>query len=160
MNPLISTTATMPDEAQNYVGEAKLRQLRDHHRFVLGLSVFVIVASFLLRQNDSDAVSIPGLGVNLPPLCASRQWLGIDCPGCGLTRSFIKLAEGDFAASFRQHRLGWFMALAVVAQIPYRWFALKQTNRKGLVERRWPMWFGWCLIGLLFVNWLLKTAGI
>ncbi len=35
--------------------------------------------------------------------CFYRQISGIDCPGCGMQRSFICLVRGDFAYSFQYY---------------------------------------------------------
>jgi hypothetical protein len=35
--------------------------------------------------------------------CPSKAWLHMECPGCGLQRSFISLLEGDLAASLQYH---------------------------------------------------------
>ena len=35
--------------------------------------------------------------------CPSKHFLHIDCPGCGLQRSFISLLEGDFVKSFQMY---------------------------------------------------------
>ena len=32
--------------------------------------------------------------------CVYKQYLGFECPGCGIQRSFIALLKGDFAESF------------------------------------------------------------
>jgi hypothetical protein len=61
--------------------------------------------------------------------------------------------------SWQFHRVGWLLALAVVAQIPYRVYALWEL-RHGFVERAWPIWFGNFLIAALVVNWLAKISGI
>jgi len=137
----------------------ELQQRRGRHHFMLGLSLFIIAASFLLRFNDGNSVRLPWLDFALPPLCGSRSLFDVECPGCGLTRSFITLAAGDLQRSFHHHRLGWLMALAVVMQIPYRWIALRELRLGIIVERSWPTWFGNALIVLLIVNWLLRAAG-
>jgi hypothetical protein len=33
--------------------------------------------------------------------CPSKKFLHIDCPGCGLQRSYISLMKGDFTGSFQ-----------------------------------------------------------
>jgi Protein of unknown function (DUF2752) len=33
--------------------------------------------------------------------CPSKKYLHIECPGCGLQRSFIALLKGDFVTSFQ-----------------------------------------------------------
>ena len=37
----------------------------------------------------------------LPSL--SKQFLGFDCPGCGLQRSVVFLLQGDFMAAFKMY---------------------------------------------------------
>jgi hypothetical protein len=32
--------------------------------------------------------------------CPSKYFFGIDCPGCGMQRSFLELIRGNFAESF------------------------------------------------------------
>jgi len=136
-----------------------VRQSRERHRFMLGLSLFVVVAAFLLQFHQGGALRFPGTDVSLPPLCGSRILFGVECPGCGLTRSFVALGAGDIQQSLRFNRVGWLLALAVVAQIPYRIFALRELRHR-VVQRTWPVWFGYFLITALVLNWLLKVAGI
>ena len=71
----------------------------------------------------------------IPSSCPSQAIFGVDCPGCGLTRSFIHLAHGDWQRAFSKHRVGWLLALAVVLQIPYRLAALLGRNRQPLGKR-------------------------
>lgn len=35
--------------------------------------------------------------------CFYKQLSGIDCPGCGMQRSFIELLNGDFTASIKMY---------------------------------------------------------
>lgn len=128
--------------------------LRDHHGTMLGVCLAVIVLSFALQLNAEGRVRASWLPFDsLPPLCGSRALFGVACPGCGLTRSFVALAAGDFAESFRLHRLGWLMALAVALQIPYRTWRLHELRRGVISESRWPVWFGRALIAALIANW-------
>src|SRR5262245_63254531 len=74
----------------------RINRLRERHWSMLCLSLFIIVASFLFRVQGSQTVGLIGLpNVALPPLCGSRVLFGVECPGCGLTRSFISLAAGN-----------------------------------------------------------------
>lgn len=41
-----------------------------------------------------------------PSPCISRNFFGLACPGCGMTRSVTAAAHGDFAKAFRFHALG------------------------------------------------------
>lgn len=38
---------------------------------------------------------------HLPIFCPFKAITGIPCPGCGMTRAFLELAEGDFVAAFQ-----------------------------------------------------------
>lgn len=143
----------------NHVDQRRRAQLLDRHWTMLGISVAVIVLSFALQLNPAGRVRASWLPFDsLPPLCGSRAIFGFNCPGCGLTRSFVALAAGDFAESFRLHRVGWLMAVAVVLQIPYRLWGLWEVHRGVLAERSWPTWFGRALIAALVLNWLFNMA--
>lgn len=49
---------------------------------------FAVAASLVLP--------FEGIGVDL---CALHSVTGLPCPGCGLTRSFVMVAQGDFATA-------------------------------------------------------------
>lgn len=115
------------------------------------------VLALLLRIDASGGVGIGGL--NLPPLCGSRAIFDVECPACGLTRSFVLLAHGRWAEAWAVHRVAWVVALALLVQIPYRILAL--ARRQPLPLGRWlPAAFGWSVIALLIGNWLLRQCGI
>src|SRR5262245_15057294 len=85
------------------------------------IAVAIVVAAFLLEVKEEGRVGLRNTsGALLPPLCVTNTYLGVKCPGCGLTRSFVFLANGDVWSSLRAHRLGWIMAGLVLAQVPYR----------------------------------------
>jgi len=139
-------------------------QQRDPHRIMLWISVAILVAAFLLRERATGRVGLAFLPQwNLPTLCGSRALLGVECPGCGLTRSFVALAGGDWRGSLAANRVGWLIALAVLLQIPYRSYSLYElrASRGGQIPARtWPIWCGYLLIAALVVNWLLRVSGI
>jgi Protein of unknown function (DUF2752) len=128
------------------------------HREVLAASLVVLALAFALVEVPGGRVAVRGLtGYPLPPSCASRTLLGLKCPGCGLTRSFIHLAEGDWSASWRCHRLGGFLAAVLIFQVPYRLLALQRPDRP-LIPARWQGPLGVALIVLLIVNWLADVV--
>lgn len=57
--------------------------------------------------------------VTLPnfSLCLFERMTGRPCPGCGMTRSMLRLSQGDVAGSFRMHPLGVVLALVFVATV-------------------------------------------
>jgi uncharacterized protein DUF2752 len=108
----------------------RIDRKRQHHRFYLWFAAVVVGLAFSLTVRDDQRVALRPLPyIALPESCPSKIYFGIDCPGCGLTRSFIHLAAGNLAASFSTHRVGWLMALAVLCQFPYRWFVLRKLRR-------------------------------
>ncbi|HEX6764876.1 MAG TPA: DUF2752 domain-containing protein [Polyangiaceae bacterium] len=60
------------------------------------------------------ALGIVGAGVALAvtgaPACPTALFLGIPCPGCGLTRATLALLHGDFGAALRFHPLVFVLA--------------------------------------------------
>jgi len=128
------------------------------HREMLIIAAAVIVLAFLLEVHSDQRVAFSVLPqCPLPETCPSRTLLHVECPGCGLTRSFVYLAHGDWRASWNIHRVGWFLALAVVVQIPYRLVALR--SRDGLpLGTSVPKLFGTLLVVLLIVNWLINLV--
>jgi hypothetical protein len=47
--------------------------------------------------------------------CFWRRFLGIPCPGCGLTRAFAHLAKGEWSAALAAHPLAPVLAAEAVA---------------------------------------------
>ena len=118
------------DSKQSHQQYLKLRRQSRSHWVVLLSCAFVVALSFMLRVRQDERVEFriwPDRP--LPHTCTSRVVFGVNCPGCGLTRSFIFLAEGNLAASFGVHRLGWIVALFVLFQFPYRIVRIKWPER-------------------------------
>jgi Protein of unknown function (DUF2752) len=128
------------------------------HRQVLAIACGVWVLAFALQVLPEGRVSFRGLPmIPLPQVCFSRSWLGLRCPGCGLTRSIIQLAQGNWRASWHEHRLGALMAIVITLQIPYRLLALRRPDRVAITPR-WQAVLGYALIALLLGNWLVDLA--
>jgi uncharacterized protein DUF2752 len=160
MKTTIATIEPLADDAKTAApdGGRVVAQLRDRHWTMLWLSLAIIAASFLLQLGTDSDVHLAGApGIKLPALCGSRALFGVECPGCGLTRSFVALARGDLSTSFHYHRLGWFVALVVVCQIPYRIYCLREL-RARVPSRSWPTWFGYLFLASLVISWLLKAS--
>jgi hypothetical protein len=126
---------------------------RRRHWEMLIISSLAIVLSFALFIRPDGRVALRGLGDHpVPETCVAHAVFHIDCPGCGLTRSFICLAQGRLAESWNFNHVGWLMALACLIQVPYRAFSLA-TNR-SLAPRPSTV-FGYLLIAALIGNWFV-----
>jgi len=145
---MIVDEAPMPVEAATYD--------RSYDWLILSMSAAVVLLAFLLKVRPDQRVEFGFLpSLPIPELCQSRALLGIDCPGCGLTRSFIHLAHGNFQASTAVNRVGWLLAVFVALQIPYRLWVLRHFGRRPLGDRA-PWIILWSIMALLFANWIAK----
>jgi hypothetical protein len=156
----VSTSAPMTEPGEEPENDASARadhQLNRHCQ-VLAIACAVCLLAFLLHEVPSGRVAVRGLPqFPLPQTCTTRAWLGIRCPGCGLTRSIIHLAEGDWPASWRAHRLGGLFAIVILFQVPYRLYALRRPTHP-LLSNSWLTAFAFTLIVSLVVNWLVDLA--
>jgi len=147
------------DRAELRAREAARRA--KHHRFMLWMAAVVIVFTFLLEVRPDQRVAFRGLpAFPLPESCGSKMMWGIECPGCGLTRSFIWAGRGEWLRSYHINRVGFLMMLAFVGQIPYRLAMLGRYRRGEPTDSRWPTRIGSLLIAALFLNWGLKLLGL
>lgn len=125
----------------------------------LVLAVVVFLAAAILQVVPGGRIAVSGLpDYPLPHSCTSRALFGIDCPGCGLTRSIVHLTHGELSASLQVHRLGWLVALWIALQIPHRLNAVLRGCPLFSDRVFWRSAAG--ILGLLFVNWLLLLCGI
>lgn len=129
--------------------------------WLLGLGL-VVLAAALLRYEPPQTVRLPWVGIALPETCNARSQLGIDCPGCGLTRSFILAADGAWVQAWQMHPVGTVGFLFCAALIPLRlWQGLR-------------LWWGgkprstvvaeiWVIVGLMVASvvwWGIKSIGL
>ena len=131
---------------------------RQRHIEMLCVASAVVVLSFLLQVQPDERVAFVGLdNYPLPHTCVSRSLFGWSCPGCGLTRSFIHFAHGEWRASFQSHRVGWVLLLAILCQFPYRILSLRHPGTEYLGGRFLKL-TGYTLIALLIGNWLFNLV--
>ncbi len=87
---------------------------------LMGVPALFCVAWFLPRFPRIEAI----------PTCAVRHFLGVPCPGCGLTTAFIALMRGEIRTSIDAHPLGIIIALWLVSLFGRALFAV--------IVGRWP----------------------
>jgi hypothetical protein len=130
---------------------------RSRHRMMLATSCSVVVLAIVLHVRSDQRVEFSWLpGLPMPETCWSRSVFGAKCPGCGLTRSLVLLAHGQWRESLAMHRLGTVMALAILAQFPYCAVGLVWKKDYPL-GRTFAAVFAWGLIALLIGNWLFDV---
>jgi len=128
------------------------------HAIILIVCTCIIAAAFML---DGDEAGVYFFGFEMPLQCPLYQTVGLKCSLCGLFRSICLLVHGNFAESFKLHRIGPAIFAFIVWQIPYRMWAIyihpKQINRK--LVRVNVMLFAVLLVAIL-VNWLIYLTGL
>jgi hypothetical protein len=147
--------------AQHAAGETphppELQQVdTSFHATLLLISIAVVMLSALLRVQGDRNVIVPVLEIPLPGVCTSQRFFGLNCPGCGLTRSFVSLGHGDIQAAWRFNPAGILGFMLVAAQVPYRSMQLIRV-RNGLTElkvRLLGQVFFWAFFGLLLIQWI------
>lgn len=54
--------------------------------------------------------------------CLNKKLFGIDCPGCGIQRSFVHVVHGEFEAAFHMYPAIFTLILLAVFMILHRKF--------------------------------------
>lgn len=81
--------------------------------------------------------------------CISKQFLGIDCPGCGLQRAFIFILKGNFIEAFKMYP-AIYTLLVFGFLIVYNFFFKNKVNPKIIYS------LGLLNIFIIITNYILK----
>lgn len=132
------------------------------HFALLLLCVVVVSLAATMSVHQAQQVFFPGTTVPVPELCYFRRGTGLDCPGCGLTRSFISLAHGQFLLACQYNVAGVLFFPVVAFQIPYRLAQLLRLWR-GLATWDLTSITPSLFIGLflvMLVQWVAKLLSL
>lgn len=149
------TPATPTASAASIVAERKSDAAL--HWVLLGLALLVLLLAATLQATGGTRVVIPIAGIQLPELCSARRWLGLECPGCGMTRSLISIMHGRLADAWRFNPAGFLVFGVIAFQIPYRVWQLTRL-RHGLPSLN-PAWLNlsWAFVGAaLVIQWVAR----
>ena len=127
------------------------------HIVILLLAVLTVFLACTLNVSDQRRIVIPVANVSLPGICMYRQFLAHDCPGCGLTRSFVSLANGDIVSACSYNAVGSVFFVIVVFQIPYRALQIwRLTHGRSAIRLCSELWVIWPLLIALLAQWLIR----
>ena len=84
--------------------------------------------------------------------CAYKSLFGIECPACGIQRSFFALLKGDFTESFFRYPPLIFVLTGILIGLFY---FLKPNMVKQVFLKRY---FSFLLL-IVLVNYLIQLAG-
>ena len=124
------------------------------HWVFLGISSVVVALALLLQVRGEEQVIVPGVGIPLPGTCTFKQYVGADCPGCGLTRCFVSMAHGRVKRAWHFSPVGIIFFAVVASQIPFRTIQLWRLNRgRGELSLGW---WGYSALVLVLIALLVQ----
>ncbi len=87
--------------------------------------------------------------------CIIKEMTGIDCPSCGLTRSFVSISNGQWIRSLKYNFAGLLIYILLISQIinSSLFIVRKKYNR---YISQFNIIFGISTCIILIVNWILK----
>jgi hypothetical protein len=125
------------------------------HLIFLSFASLIILLSVLMSTDGKQAVFLPGFSSPLPDTCSSRRMLGVDCPGCGLTRAFICISHGQLSKAWKFNHASFIIYLFVAIQLP--WHAIQIWRiQKVKAALYWPFiyWIPMAVAIILLTNWI------
>ena len=129
------------------------------HLFFMLFSAVLIGLSFFFVLEGNTGVRIPGMPTAMPETCNAKRMFGIDCPGCGLTRSFISMSSGRFQKAIRFNPSGPLSYLFVLIQIPWHLFQLiRLMIGKIPVESVWLYVPIYVVCGAMMLQWIWRIV--
>ncbi|CAN94389.1 MULTISPECIES: DUF2752 domain-containing protein [Sorangium] len=96
------------------------------------------------------------------PLCPFAIVTRHPCPGCGLTRATLALAQGHLADALRLHPLSPVMAPLVIAALAYNAAIYVKDGRIAAaegVQGAWVTRLGIALAVLMLAVWIARFLG-
>ncbi|MBV9923541.1 MAG: DUF2752 domain-containing protein [Acidobacteria bacterium] len=123
-----------------------------------GLSGAALLAALAsargLASASPSAVSVAGR--ELPVLCPSRLLFGVNCPGCGMTRSVLLTLGGDLRGALSVNPAGPFLVAALILLALQLLFAARSDEEGASVKRRllpWATAYGAVVVSVMLIQW-------
>ena len=88
------------------------------------------------------------------PDCTFHKLTGLNCPGCGATRSLHALLHGEFQAAVRDNAL--FIAAIIFLAVRGGWFAANHFRRRAN-GNFFPVKFLWPVLAVAVVFGVLRN---
>jgi len=137
--------------ASNYLDERYYPV--SHHLFQAILFSAILVMAWISSVQFSH---IQIFGYTIPSLCMFKNITTLDCPGCGITRSFVYAVHGHWYEAYLMHLWGIPLATFLVFQVFYRfWRAAGAPTIK--INSTMARWFRIFFILSIIIPWALKT---
>ncbi len=127
-------------------------------------SIAVLFLSFMFEVTGERCVVVRGWGAQLPESCAMYSRFGLNCPGCGLTRSFVYMSAGEVGNALKVNPVGILGYLFLLMQIPIAAaLLLPPEKRRPWISLHWErtiVWANqWVIVWLMIalcVQWIVR----
>ncbi len=151
-SPTLETASHVPEEAAPFLvsGTFESPQGIRWRLAVILVSLAVVGTASLLEIRGERRVQLPGEGWTVPELCTYHRLTGYDCPGCGMTRSFISMAHGQWQQAWHYHPFGSILFLYIAAQVPFQTWQIMRLRRGRALLRVEP-WHSRLVIAFLIL---------
>ena len=145
MNPIIST--------ENNLNQILVRK----HLYMILLLLTIIVVSFFLAIDCNEVIHFSlSNHYSILGICLFKEIFNVDCPTCGLTRSFIAIGHLQFNKAWHYNRVGMFIYLYLLLQILYHlsFFIKKGKYFKSYNHNVMFKAINYFILVLLISNWI------
>lgn len=114
---------------------------------LLASAVFLTIV-FWITGTDPGKYLLP---------CLFHELTGLYCPGCGGTRAFVKLLQGDIGASLHYH------PIVLYGGVLYAWYMISNTVQhlsRGRINiaMKYRSWYVWVGVVILVLNTIWKNV--
>ena len=140
--------------ASNYLDEKYYPA--QHHLFHAVLFIAILIVAWFSSVQFSHIVIS---GHTIPSLCMFKNITTLDCPGCGITRSFVYAVHGRWYESYIMHIWGNPLAAFLVFQVFYRFsraFGVPPFTINSSITR----WFRTFFVLSILLPWGIKTISV
>lgn len=124
-------------------------------------AVSVAAAIFFYPPVDGDPTRIMVVGTTFGGECGMKTALGLPCPQCGMTRSWVYLVRGRILDAFTFNAAGALLLLWIVAGGLIGAVRLV-TGRETALKLPWIVLFVWAMFWIFvpYIGlWLARCAG-
>ena len=127
-------------------------------RLKTGLAGVALLGSLALARGLASAspASVRLAGPELPVVCPSRLLFGVNCPGCGMTRSVLLTLGGDLRGALDVNPAGP-VFVVVLTLLAAQLIFTSRPNAGGVpVKRRllpWASAYGVVVASVMLIQW-------
>jgi hypothetical protein len=124
-----------------------------------GLTGGALLVSMALARALAEATpaAVHVAGHELPVICPSRLLFGVNCPGCGMTRSVLMTLGGDLRGALNVNPAGPFLVVALILLAAQLLFAARVREESPSVTRRlrpWASLYGVVVASVMLIQWV------